>query len=304
MEAGELAPDLGPGRARTRAPARPWSPPARRWSPSTSSSTPRTPRSPARSPSELREAGGGLPGVRALGLPREGERAQVSINVHDADAVPLAQVVDGGDAAGGRARRPRRSRPSWSASRPRRRWRATRTTRRSATSTPTEHVIERVLGMPCRLSRIGRFRPMAQTKKKRRRKHRGTQGGRVDTRPKGRPRNRAEAQAARPVARQVRGERREARHRRPAAARHPPTWGSAIRKGGSSPAALLRAARAAPSSEPVGASAALAGFMLLFYVPMGYLHRPLLLQPPAAQGSSRSGRASQQRQAAPSRRLP
>lgn len=43
---------------------------------------------------ELREAGGGLPGVRALGLPREGERSQVSINVHDADSVPLARVVE------------------------------------------------------------------------------------------------------------------------------------------------------------------------------------------------------------------
>ena len=43
---------------------------------------------------QLREAGGGLPGVRALGLPREGERAQVSVNVHDADAVPLARVVE------------------------------------------------------------------------------------------------------------------------------------------------------------------------------------------------------------------
>ncbi|HET8592463.1 MAG TPA: hypothetical protein VFL56_02270, partial [Solirubrobacterales bacterium] len=42
---------------------------------------------------ELREAGGGLPGVRALGLPREGERAQVSVNVHDPQEVPLAAVV-------------------------------------------------------------------------------------------------------------------------------------------------------------------------------------------------------------------
>ncbi len=42
---------------------------------------------------ELREAGGGLPGVRALGLPREGERAQVSVNVHDPEQVPLAIVV-------------------------------------------------------------------------------------------------------------------------------------------------------------------------------------------------------------------
>jgi glutamate formiminotransferase len=42
---------------------------------------------------DLREAGGGLPGVRALGLPREGERTQVSMNIHDARAVPLAKVV-------------------------------------------------------------------------------------------------------------------------------------------------------------------------------------------------------------------
>jgi glutamate formiminotransferase / 5-formyltetrahydrofolate cyclo-ligase len=41
----------------------------------------------------LREAGGGLPGVRAIGLPMEGLRAQVSTNVHDPISVPLAQVV-------------------------------------------------------------------------------------------------------------------------------------------------------------------------------------------------------------------
>ncbi len=43
---------------------------------------------------ELREAGGGLPGVRALGLPREGGRTQVSLNIHDPQAVPLAMVVE------------------------------------------------------------------------------------------------------------------------------------------------------------------------------------------------------------------
>jgi glutamate formiminotransferase len=41
----------------------------------------------------LREAGGGLAGVRALGLPRESGRCQVSINVHDPVGVPLAKVV-------------------------------------------------------------------------------------------------------------------------------------------------------------------------------------------------------------------
>jgi glutamate formiminotransferase / 5-formyltetrahydrofolate cyclo-ligase len=42
---------------------------------------------------ELREAGGGLPGVRAIGLPLEGGRSQVSTNVHDPIAVPLRMVV-------------------------------------------------------------------------------------------------------------------------------------------------------------------------------------------------------------------
>ena len=43
---------------------------------------------------ELRESGGGLPGVRALGLylPHR-RRAQVSINVHDHRAVPLRELV-------------------------------------------------------------------------------------------------------------------------------------------------------------------------------------------------------------------
>jgi glutamate formiminotransferase len=43
---------------------------------------------------ELREAGGGLRGVRALGLLLGNGRAQVSTNVHDPLAVPLATVVE------------------------------------------------------------------------------------------------------------------------------------------------------------------------------------------------------------------
>jgi glutamate formiminotransferase/glutamate formiminotransferase/formiminotetrahydrofolate cyclodeaminase len=43
---------------------------------------------------ELRESGGGLPGVRAIGLylPDRG-RAQVSTNVHDYRQAPLAELV-------------------------------------------------------------------------------------------------------------------------------------------------------------------------------------------------------------------
>lgn len=41
----------------------------------------------------LREAGGGLPGVRAIGLLLSSGRAQVSTNVHDPIAVPLGAVL-------------------------------------------------------------------------------------------------------------------------------------------------------------------------------------------------------------------
>jgi glutamate formiminotransferase len=41
----------------------------------------------------LRESGGGLPGVRALGIDLGGGRTQVSTNVHDPIAVPLAEVI-------------------------------------------------------------------------------------------------------------------------------------------------------------------------------------------------------------------
>jgi glutamate formiminotransferase len=42
----------------------------------------------------LRESGGGLPGVRAIGLALSGGRTQVSTNVHDPFAVPLGTVVE------------------------------------------------------------------------------------------------------------------------------------------------------------------------------------------------------------------
>jgi glutamate formiminotransferase len=43
----------------------------------------------------LRESGGGLPGVRAIGLRlAERGRAQVSTNVHDHRAVPLRLIVE------------------------------------------------------------------------------------------------------------------------------------------------------------------------------------------------------------------
>ena len=142
---------------------------------------------------ELREAGGGLPGVRALGLPREGERAQVSINVHD--------PIGGAARPGGRSEisrlaaehgaRPVEAELVGLAPEAALRGLSGRA-RRSATSTPARDRAVTSIENVARLASDA----MAQTKKKRRRKHRGTQGGRIDTRPAAaEPRNRAEAQA-------------------------------------------------------------------------------------------------------------
>jgi glutamate formiminotransferase len=93
MESGELAPDLGPpaphpSAGATLVTARP---PLVAFNVELDTPNPEIARQIA---AEIREAGGGLPGVRALGLPREGERTQVSVNIHDAEEVPLARVVE------------------------------------------------------------------------------------------------------------------------------------------------------------------------------------------------------------------
>lgn len=102
---------------------------------------------------------------------------------------------------------------------------------------------------------------MAQTKKKRRKKHKGTQGGRIDTNRRSRPRSREEAKAQ---ARSRRGGGKASPK-----ADHPPTWKSSINRG--LIAALIFAALLlAIFHRPLGASLGLAAFMLLFYIPAGY----------------------------------
>lgn len=109
---------------------------------------------------------------------------------------------------------------------------------------------------------------MAPTKKKRRRKHRGTQGGRVDNRPKGRPRNRAEArQRAKSRGSGGGGRKRAAASGRPAQA--PPSWRSAATKGLVA-AGIFFVLIAVAFGRPAGASLGIAAFMLVFYVPMAY----------------------------------
>ena len=94
MAAGELVPDYGPPRAHpsagaTLAAARP---PLLAFNVDLATDDVELARSIA---AELRESGGGLPGVRALGLHlAERGRAQVSTNVHDHRAVKLAEIVE------------------------------------------------------------------------------------------------------------------------------------------------------------------------------------------------------------------
>jgi hypothetical protein len=99
---------------------------------------------------------------------------------------------------------------------------------------------------------------MAQTKRKRRRKHRGTQGGRVDpNRRTGRPRTREEAKAR---ARARRGSPR---------IDAPPTWRTAIIRGAIG-ALIFTVLLMLIFGRSFGSAAVLGAFMLIFYIPAGY----------------------------------
>ena len=100
---------------------------------------------------------------------------------------------------------------------------------------------------------------MAQTRKKRRRKRKGTQGGSIETRRRApRPRTREEAKA-RARAKNKAGPRKDL----------PPTWrGSAIR--GVAAAVIFAALLILLFKRPVGVALAFGAFMLVFYIPTGY----------------------------------
>lgn len=101
---------------------------------------------------------------------------------------------------------------------------------------------------------------MAQTKKKRQRKRRGTQGGRIDTKPsRGRPRSRAEAQARARSGRKSSGPKQDL----------PPTWKSSSVRGLIA-AAIFFVLLLVIFKRPPAAAALFAGFMLVFYIPAGY----------------------------------
>lgn len=101
---------------------------------------------------------------------------------------------------------------------------------------------------------------MAQTNKKRRRKRRGTQGGRIDpNRRRSKPRSRAEARSQAMAKRKPAGPKEDL----------PPTWRNSFMRGIFA-AVIFAALLILLFRRPVGVSLVFGLFMLAFYVPAGY----------------------------------
>jgi len=101
---------------------------------------------------------------------------------------------------------------------------------------------------------------MAQPKNKRRRKRRGTQGGKIDTKGR-RPRTREEARS-----RARSGGSSRSSSKKPDL---PPTWKSAAIRGAGA-AAIFVLILLVLFKRPVGVSLIFGLFMLVFYIPTGY----------------------------------
>jgi len=98
---------------------------------------------------------------------------------------------------------------------------------------------------------------MAQAKRKRTRKHRGTPAGTIERAGRtGRPQTRQDAK-------RIAAQRRRERYDRP------PTWKSAINRAGIA-AAVFGVLVVLLFQRPIGQGVALAAFMFLLYIPLGY----------------------------------
>jgi hypothetical protein len=99
---------------------------------------------------------------------------------------------------------------------------------------------------------------MAQTKRKRTRKHRGTPAGTIERAGRtGRPQTREDAKQ---ISRQRRRERLD----------KPPTWGSSVNRAAIA-AAVFGVLVVALFKRSVSQGVILAGFMFLLYIPLGYM---------------------------------
>ena len=101
---------------------------------------------------------------------------------------------------------------------------------------------------------------MAQPKNKRRRKRRGTQGGKIDNKGR-RPRTREEARSRARAS----GSSRSSSKKRDL----PPTWKSAAIRGAGA-AVIFVLILLVLFKRPVGVSLIFGVFMLVFYIPTGY----------------------------------
>ncbi len=183
-----------------------------------------------------------LPGVRALGLQLTGA-VQVSTNVEDLDRVDARR-------RGRRRRPPRHGRPapSW--------WR-----RRRGPRSPASRPASRCAGRPCWGDGSSTLpAAMAQTKRKRRTKHRGNAAGVVESR--GRT-------GRRPTDEEQKAARMSARERR---VNKPPSWQGAFMKAGLMAALLFLFTRIGlfGSNAPISQSIAISLMALVIYTPLAY----------------------------------
>jgi hypothetical protein len=102
---------------------------------------------------------------------------------------------------------------------------------------------------------------MAQTKRKRRTKHRGNAAGAIESR--GRTGRKPTADERKTEAKLTAQQRREARLNKP------PTWGGAAQRAVFA-TIIFVIALLLVFKEPVSRVIALSGFILLLYIPMGY----------------------------------
>ncbi len=108
---------------------------------------------------------------------------------------------------------------------------------------------------------------MAQTKKRRRKKHRGTQGGSIDNTRRARPKSRAEAKAQ---ARSQMSKGRKKGTRAPVQRQaRPPSWSGAVNRAGIG-ALIFLGLLLLLFKQPPGTSIALAALMFAVYIPMGH----------------------------------
>ena len=212
----------------------------------------------------IRESGGGLPGVRAIGLFLESRgRAQVSTNVHDYRVTPLRMVVEEvrkhadiaeaeliGLAPAAAFQRFPHDVPIRNFS-------------------PERHLLENALRS------LAAGTPMAQTKKKRTRKHRGTPAGTIERA------GRTGSSRTRVDAKQVARDRRAERLNRE------PTWRGAVNRAAIA-AAVFGVLVVVAFGRAVARARSSRVFMFVLYIPLGLLHRQGDLQlPPAKAQRSR-----------------